>query len=376
MIERSEAPQEIKNYSQTDEKTSPIRQTERAVFPVNAQDTQDLPRVDFKTRQYTDQDGQNWVALSFFRKNFKDNHRGLKRLLAQVPTMIGKSASKNNQFITLYAKTQAEEILTAYKRPQRRVKTITTDPNQLPMIDRETKSHTNEQGSWMTAMELCSQLEVSSGKLNSVLGEVPWIPGRTSVGHRTRLYNQAQAMTLLHAYTDAIAAERGWMTNNNLANELERGFMSIRRKANEFRDDHPEWFQQRKIIVGRSKRVVDVYSPELVEIIRNQLLQQQISPENWETIGGLTVRLKKEGLSATYYIVKGLVNKYQEDHPDWVHDYELKGAHDTRVLPHLAPELIALISDGIKNPTTKNEPKDTTEADKFMEDIAFGKEEI
>ena len=67
---------------------------------------------------------------------------------------------------------------------------------------------------------------------------------------------------------DMEPAPEGWMTKEGLSTELGRKWDTIRKIAETFRNDHPEWFKKYSVGKGGS---FEHYSPELVAEIRSSL---------------------------------------------------------------------------------------------------------
>lgn len=127
----------------------------------------------------------------------------------------------------------------------------------------------------------------------------------------------------------------GWQSANALVKKLHAAEPTIKKIAEPYRDDHPDWFKQ-FVVMGRS---VEHYSPELIEqIIKN--LESSGAPEGWLSKGQLGEEL---GVNASTIGI--FANKYQAGHPNWFKKYRSKMTFPE----HYHPNLVKLIRENIKS---------------------------
>lgn len=60
----------------------------------------------------------------------------------------------------------------------------------------------------------------------------------------------------------------GWSTYDNLRKTIKRGATNVKKTADRYRDDHPEWFRK---FMDKAKKISEFYSPELIERIKKDL---------------------------------------------------------------------------------------------------------
>ena len=127
----------------------------------------------------------------------------------------------------------------------------------------------------------------------------------------------------------------GWLTTGALARELKKGFRTIKRIAEQYRTPHPDWFHRYRVVGGQSR---NHYSPELCDIIRNKITEEEQSPEGWLTNKALARELKKDFLT-----IKRIPEQYRTPHPDWFYMYMTASG----LQEHFSPELCDIIRNSI-----------------------------
>lgn len=145
----------------------------------------------------------------------------------------------------------------------------------------------------------------------------------------------------------------GWKSATSLTQEFGRPAM-IKRTAEKYRADHPEWFG---VFWSRSgpRGVYEYYHPHLVEKLRNDLQEARIAkerytkeralaefaPVGWKTASSLS---KVHGFRFT---IESIAERYRDQHPEWFKLYWSKtGAKE---IEHYHPELVDEILRQLKN---------------------------
>ncbi|OGH12161.1 MAG: hypothetical protein A2857_03235 [Candidatus Levybacteria bacterium RIFCSPHIGHO2_01_FULL_36_15] len=120
----------------------------------------------------------------------------------------------------------------------------------------------------------------------------------------------------------------GWRTTGGLAKELGKAIKTIRKIALKYSKAHPEWLRS-FLTAGRGKH--EYYSPELVDIIKQEVLLSETSPQGWRTIRSLALDL---GIGE--YVLRNISNKLRLSNPELFRWYLING----RLFEHLSPKLI------------------------------------
>ncbi len=139
-------------------------------------------------------------------------------------------------------------------------------------------------------------------------------------------------------------APEGWISLSKLPSALGKDRSTIVRMADNYRDNHPEWFLNlaTKETIGK---VALHLSPELVETIRGELVDS--APEGWITIGGLAKALGKDWGTA-----KKVVEEARESHPN---DFAIFAGRGRSTSEYISPDLVANIRERLVGPSVPPE---------------------
>ena len=111
---------------------------------------------------------------------------------------------------------------------------------------------------------------------------------------------------------------------------------TIKNKAEEYRQDHPEWFKE----MWNKKAKAIYYSPQLVAILiewYESILKKEDYPD-WESASSL---IKKKEIKSTRKTVKNKAEEYRQDHPEWFRNI----SNNTKESEHYSPELVAILKE-------------------------------
>ncbi len=144
------------------------------------------------------------------------------------------------------------------------------------------------------------------------------------------------------------------MTNKGLVSETGSAGPTIKKIAEQYKPDHPEWFKE---FVDSMNRRNAYYHPDLIEKIREHISRRpDFAPEGWMTnktaaklIGG-----------ATEDIIRSIAIKYKETHPDWIKTYLLK---QKRRAVYYHPSLIERIREEVNIRRVNNEKAQRAQKD-------------
>lgn len=130
-----------------------------------------------------------------------------------------------------------------------------------------------------------------------------------------------------------------WINISNLSKEVGKQIYTIKVHIDKFRQDHPNWFRR---FVSQRGTVKEYFSPELANIIRQEMNSKLPKPEGWEINFTISTRLKRGERT-----VEKIANKYRIDHPEWFGFF----ASPTRPInEYYSPELIARIEAELGQP--------------------------
>lgn len=176
---------------------------------------------------------------------------------------------------------------------------------------------------------------------------------------------------------DVIGKEKvpeGWMGTFGIEQSFGIKADNVRQFVRRYRKSNPEYF---KVIVGRQHHVTQYFSPELVELVKNEYLEGATPPEGWQSTDNIAATL---GLSQAS-ILK-IFNAYRKTNLEFVGLYRGEGHY--KISYYISPELAEQIrqenirasdlgSDWLNKTSLARElgvigPKISELADQFRED--------
>jgi FMN-dependent NADH-azoreductase/signal recognition particle subunit SEC65 len=129
----------------------------------------------------------------------------------------------------------------------------------------------------------------------------------------------------------------GWMINNSMSAKLNASFATVKRIAEAYRKEHPEWFRE---FPNLSNRPSEHYHPDLVAIIKKEIQSREKAPEGWMIKTSLA-----ESLGVSWDTVRKAADAYRKNHPEWFRDFlDLS----SKPIEHYHPDLVAKLSEELK----------------------------
>lgn len=127
----------------------------------------------------------------------------------------------------------------------------------------------------------------------------------------------------------------GYRNTSQVAKFLGIDHGTVGRAVEAYREKKPEWFSQYRT----GQTILECFSPELVDKMRDDIEGIELVPEGWCTNGGLAKELGVD-LGTT----KKIANEYRGSNPDWfrLFKYESGQRHE-----FFSPELVTIIRDEI-----------------------------
>lgn len=256
-------------------------------------------------------------------------------------------------------------------------------PDLVKVIEEEMSKESTVPKGWLTTGALAKQLKKSHRTVQKTAETL-----RVANPHLFKKYRsllppakllEYYSPELITAVTKQISklehAPEGWMTKHAITNVL-GGEFGITRKTVEnivgkYNTAHPEWLKDYLIPEGQKRKH---YSPELVEIIRDEVSKIERAPEGWVTREFLAAKLKISPQS-----IRKIANKHRESNLDWFKNYRISTG---RIFETYSPQLVEIISRETNARKTKEraeeEAFERTESlrhdlESFSKDVAEGK---
>jgi hypothetical protein len=141
-----------------------------------------------------------------------------------------------------------------------------------------------------------------------------------------------ETQTVEEEHKERSQAPVGWFTARKLINSLKVASETIKSFVEAYRTDHPAWF--RNFMSG--VQYVEHYHPDLVKIINEKFDKRELRPVGWLTANELMKELK-----VNYYDVKGSVEVYRAEHPEWFKNF-MSGPW---YVEHYHPDLVRILHE-------------------------------
>ncbi|MFH0936843.1 MAG: DEAD/DEAH box helicase [Candidatus Daviesbacteria bacterium] len=125
----------------------------------------------------------------------------------------------------------------------------------------------------------------------------------------------------------------GWMGTYDLEQNFGIKAANVRQYVRRYRKSDHEYF---KVLVGRQHHLTQYFSPELVELIKNEYLEAVSPPTGWLSADDLG-----EGLRLSQESVLKILNTYKNTHPELVGLYRGEGHH--KIGYYVSPDLTETI---------------------------------
>ena len=104
--------------------------------------------------------------------------------------------------------------------------------------------------------------------------------------------------------------KEGWKSASSLFGEVNASMDSVKKYAESFKKDHPEWFEVQKT---RSFRI-EHYSPNLAAKIIEHFRSIPPKKEGWESSSSLRTKL---AIPASAKTIEKYAESFKKDHPEW-----------------------------------------------------------
>src|SRR3989344_560212 len=109
-------------------------------------------------------------------------------------------------------------------------------------------------------------------------------------------------------------APEGWMTQNALVHTLGIFDRKLQKIIKLYEPTHPEWVKKFK---DQGGRIYNFYHPDLVEIIKKQIIKEKPAPEGWMTQNALV-----HTLGIFDRKLQKIIKLYEPTHPEWVKKFK------------------------------------------------------
>lgn len=208
---------------------------------------------------------------------------------------------------------------------------------------------------WLTVGDLATALGVNRNTANKMIGQYREEHPDWFGTYPNPRNNLRAAMFVSPDLFGVIKAEvlkietvpEGWVTRNKLAVGLNVSDALVSRLAEQYREEHPDWFQLYRSDQGR---VLEHYHPDLIQVIREGAHRYETAPDGWETAGSLAAKLGIKQPKA-----RELAEQHSESYPEEFREYKTKGGGIRR---HYGPRIVEIVRSYVElNKGSKEETR-------------------
>ncbi len=152
---------------------------------------------------------------------------------------------------------------------------------------------------------------------------------KTKIGEH---YHPDLVALIIEHFTAIPQKKDGWESRSLLQGMLFAGRESIKKFAEQFRTEHPEWFERQK----NKTQTAEYYHPDLVTKITEHFTAIPQKRDGWESASSLSAML-----SVASKTTKEYVEQFRAGHPEWFEVQKPNGRGGTA--EHYHPELVEII---------------------------------
>jgi hypothetical protein len=210
-----------------------------------------------------------------------------------------------------------------------------------PDLIKEIEKHFNEsepQHGWKHSRDLVPVLDLHQKTvINSAEAyrkEYPeWFETkRNPIGRLSEYYHPDLIKKLQEQFSKISDAKEGWQTANGIAPEVDTTHKTIKRFVEQYRAEHPEWFEQQRAEMTFAEH----YHPELVKLIIEHFNKHPLRKEGWKSSSTLIKELKR-----SQPVIKEYAETFRAEHPEW---FEMQ-KNGPKISEHYHPDLVAKITE-------------------------------
>jgi hypothetical protein len=157
-----------------------------------------------------------------------------------------------------------------------------------------------------------------------------WFELHEDISGKREIYFHPDLVKLIRGkFKDNTPPPNGWLSAAPIMELVKSDLRTVKKYLENHKTDHPEWFKNCRDIKGEIR---EYYSPELVEIIKNDY---EPAPNGWVVMASLAKSLKKD-----HGMMKDFVRPYKISNPEWFKNYRDRGGPKREFL---SPELVEMV---------------------------------
>jgi hypothetical protein len=188
---------------------------------------------------------------------------------------------------------------------------------------------------WMVANNIARELHSSFIRVTSIadgyrINHPEWfkeyLDKKNRVGEH---YSSELVLEIEKVLSSQEKVPDGWETLGFLSKQLLVSERKVKNITNKYVADHPEWFKK---YVSKTGQLREYYSPELIDVIREQIALEIEPPAGWVIAKKLALEFSRGTPS-----IQRIADQFREGHPEWFKEYL---SSNNQMIEHYSPELI------------------------------------
>lgn len=213
-------------------------------------------------------------------------------------------------------------------------------PEMVEIITEEAQKHEAAPEGWMTNTGLASNLAVGKVLPKKIADQYResnpeyFVEYKDKVGKTTEHYSPELVKIISGEVQKYEIAPKDWKTTSSAMGDLKVAFSLIEKIADQYRESNPEYFRQFRDVMGK---VREHYSPELFQIVADEVKKIPTAPDGWVPINSLV-----DSLGVDYNTLAKIADTYNESNPEYFFNYKTKTGS---IAKHYSPELVKILTD-------------------------------
>lgn len=226
-----------------------------------------------------------------------------------------------------------------FKRPQGPM-AIYISPSLLQRINEEREKIPQAPEDWTTNKVLSEQLGVGDRTLKGLVKKYlesnpDYLKFFKTKQEKIAQFYSPELVFLITEECNSMpeTAPEGWITGNVFATQLRVSYRGLKRITEKYRDTYPKYL---RLFKTSQSKIVEFYSPELVDLITQEYHFTQMAEPNWKT----KKDIEKE-LHVDHPKIVAFVDQFRTSNPEY---FKLaRDAHGKKFFEYLSPELVDII---------------------------------
>lgn len=218
-------------------------------------------------------------------------------------------------------------------------------PDLIDLITQELSGLDDPEAGEIAIKDLAAELGVSHHTIEKY---VKTQPDQTRIrrgtkNHPTNHVTSELADMIRGEVLSIKTAEEGWLTQSATARIAGKAEPTVKKLADSFRAEHPEWFELRR---HKDGNLHEHLHPDLVELVAGSYTNLEAALEGEKTVHALS-----EEMGVSEFTVKKIAENFRPERPEW---FVMRKDTINRPREHFASELVLEITKAVESERSKS----------------------